>query len=72
MSAADIDWQVVALNIRNSGLPLHRAAPLVEMDSATLNRIAREGGNPRWRQGVLLLDLHLDRCAEKHERLIAK
>lgn len=70
MNPLNIDWQRVALNIRNSGLSLHQAAKKVGMDGYTLCRIAREGGEPRWRQAVQLLDLHLDRCPDRHRELI--
>lgn len=62
-----VDWQRVCLNIRGSGLPLSTAAKQIGSDWQHLNRLARgEVAEPRFRTGLRLLDLHLERCPHKH------
>ncbi len=64
---ARIDWQRVALNIRASGMPLSRAAKLVGCNERHINRLARgEVQQPRFDTGCRLLDLHLERCPQRH------
>lgn len=68
----NINWQACALNIRQAGISLARAADRCGMDQATLQRLARgEIREPRFSQGVKLLDLHLDLCGDKHKELLA-
>lgn len=68
----NIDFQQCLLNIRNSGLPLQQLAKLIgHRDKGQyLNRIAR-GESKRMEivTGLKLLDVHLDRCREKHQEL---
>lgn len=62
-----IDWQQVCLNIRASGLPLSQAAKAVGSDWRHLNRLARaEVAEPKFSTGLRLLDLHVERCPDRH------
>lgn len=62
-----INWQRVVLNIRRSGMPVEQLAKHVGMDGDTLRHYARgESRDPRWTQAVRLLDVHAERCPEKH------
>jgi predicted transcriptional regulator len=62
-----INWQRVVLNIRQSGMPIARLAQTVGMDDQTLRHYARgECREPRWSQALALLDVHADRCPERH------
>jgi len=62
-----IDWKMVALNIRQSGVSLSRAADLIGCDEQTINRLSRgDTKEPKFSIGVKILDLHFDFCKEKH------
>ena len=63
----NINWQTVTLNLRKFYKPLSQVAKEVGSDWRHLNRIARgEVEQPRFITGVKLLDLHLDKCPERH------
>lgn len=65
-----IDWQKVILNLRASGLSASATARRVKADAATVQRLARgEIKEPRFSQGLALLDLHLALCPEKHKEV---
>jgi len=64
-----VNWQQCALNLRGA-MPLRRVARRVGMDEGTLRRLARgETREPKFVAGVLLLDLHLQLCADRHAGL---
>ena len=64
-----VNWQQCALNLRRV-MPLRRIARKVSMDEGTLCRLARgETLEPKFTAGVLLLDLHLQLCADRHAGL---
>lgn len=55
-----IDWQRCTLNIRTR-VSLARAAKQVGMDASSIQRLARADiKEPRFSQGMALLDLHHD------------
>ena len=66
----NIDWQMLALNIRR-----HRPLTLVSLalgkDTDYLGRLSRRAvEEPKFSDGLALLDLHLDMCGlEKHLKL---
>lgn len=63
-----IDWQMVTLNLRGRYKPLSQVAKEVGSDWRHLNRLARgEVAAPRWDTGIALLDLHLDKCPDRHK-----
>ena len=67
MTPADIDWQVVTLNLRAAGCPLAKIKAGAGMDDRTIHRLQRgEIEEPRFSQGIRLLDLHQKWCPERH------
>ncbi len=68
MTTPDIDWQTVTLNLRAAGCPLAKIKSGARMDDRTIHRLQRgEIAEPRFSQGLALLDLHVKWCAEKHD-----
>lgn len=61
---AHVDWPRVARNIRRR----YQARDLDGVMSwVTLGKLARgENIEPSWYQGILLLNMHHDRCPEEH------
>lgn len=67
-----IDWQRVCLNLRAGG-SLESTARKVGTDGRVLQRLARgETSQPRFDVGIALLDMHLDRCPDKHAKILIK
>lgn len=66
-----IDWQQVALNLQNQYRPLSHVAKEVGSDWRHLCRLARgEVREPKFSVGMRLLDLHLDHCPDRHEKIL--
>ncbi len=66
-----IDWQRLALNIRQSGLPLRQAALEIGLQQRSIDRLARgEIHEPRFTVGLLLLGCHMRHCPDKHDALL--
>ena len=62
-----IDWMTVCNNLRQSYKPLSTIAKEIGSDWQHLNRIARgEVKQPRFDTGIKLLDLHFDKCRDRH------
>ena len=62
-----LDWQRVLLNLKSAGVSVRSAARSAGMDPQTLRHYAKgECSEPRFWQGLALLDLHLRHCPEKH------
>ncbi len=67
MTTPDIDWQTVTLNLRAAGCPLAKIKSGARMDDQTIHRLQRgEIEEPRFSQGVRLLDMHERWCPERH------
>jgi hypothetical protein len=68
----NIDWGKAALNMQNSGKPLRRLSKSIGRNGGYLSQIARgEIKEPKFSDGVALLNLHLDICGiEKQKELI--
>ena len=65
-----IDWSAVVNNIRREGLSATSAARKVGADATTLQRLARgEIKEPRFSQGLALLDLHYALCPDRHQEV---
>lgn len=63
-----IDWQKVVINLRHHYKPLATVAKEIGSDWRHLNRLARgETHQPRFDTGIKLLDLHFDKCPQKHD-----
>ena len=62
------DWPKIVLNIRRSGLSYRAIERKVGMDKDNLGRYARGEltGDPRFGQGLKLLDLHFALCPDRH------
>lgn len=74
MSARDtvrVDWQRLALDLRSVGVPHVQASRLIGEHPGFVAQLARgEVAEPKFSQGVALLNLHVDRCGpEKTEAL---
>lgn len=64
-----IDWQRVTLNLRRYK-PLSQVAKEIGSDWRHLNRLARgEVQQPRFDTGMRLLDLHYDKCRDRHHEV---
>jgi hypothetical protein len=58
----DIDWQQCVLDLRRF-FPIRKISVLTGIDKQTLGRLSRaEMAEPKFSQGVTLLDLHTDNC----------
>lgn len=56
-----VDWPLLLALLRKHAGPLARLARLARLDERTINRLARgDVAQPRFDQGVLLLDLARD------------
>lgn len=63
-----INWQMLAINIRSSGLSLAKASEKIGRHNGFVSQLARgDVQEPSFSDGMKLLDLHLDRCPEKHQ-----
>lgn len=63
-----IDWQRIVLNLRQAGCSVSEIHRRAHMDERTVQRFARgELQEPRWSQGIALLDLHHRWCPERHK-----
>ena len=63
-----IDWQKIILNLRHAGCTTKLIYTKAKMDESTVRRFARgELKEPRFSQGLELLDLHERFCPEKHK-----
>lgn len=61
-----IDWQKVCLNLRRYK-SLSTVARELGVDDRHLQRLARgEVSEPRFNTGVKLLDLHFEKCSDRH------
>lgn len=58
-----VDWQRLALNLRSVGVPHIQASKAIGEHPGFVAQIARgEINEPKFSQGVALLNLHVDRC----------
>ena len=59
----NINWQRAALNIRQSGMSLQAASKQIGANKNALAQLARgEINEPKFSQGIAILDLHVDLC----------
>lgn len=72
MKPIRIDWQRVALNIRQAGCSLARASRLCQREASWLGHVARgEVKTVEFHDGLRLLDFHLKTCGpEAHSKLL--
>lgn len=63
----NVDWQRVVLNIRNAGLACAQQDKHLDRPEGYTARIAAGEVKRMWfEEGLVLLDLHLALCPEKH------
>lgn len=70
-----VDWARLALDLRQAGLPLQKASARIGQNLGFVAQLARgEVQEPKFSQGVALLDLHFDVCGADRTRslLMAK
>ena len=67
-----VDWSRLLLNLRRAGISNAAAARQAHADQKTVARLCRgEISEPRFSQGLALLDLHIHHCGEeKHKELL--
>lgn len=66
----NIDWSKVVLNLRTQ-FPLNYVSRKVKADVRSLGRLSRgEIKEPKFSQGLALLDLHLDACPDRHKEVL--
>jgi len=65
-----INWQQLTLNLRRHK-PLSKIAIQADIDAGTLRRIARgDTPEPKFSQGIRLLDLHYDLFPDRHKEVL--
>ena len=69
--APAVDWQRLALDLRSAGVPHIQASKAIGEHPGFVAQLARgEIREPKFGQGVALLNLHVDKCgAERTEAL---
>lgn len=64
-----IDWQKLSLDIRQSGMPLARADDALGEYRGFVAQLSRgEIAEPKFSQGIALLNLHVDICGPEKTR----
>ena len=59
----NINWQRATMNIRQSGMSLQAASKRIGANKNALAQLARgEINEPKFSQGIAILDLHVDLC----------
>lgn len=62
-----LNWQKIILNIRTSGLSYAKISTKAGVDAQRIGHLARgEQYEPRFSDGLALLDLHERFCPERH------
>lgn len=68
-----VDWVKLALNLRQAGLPLVLASKSVGQHDGFVAQLARgEVSEPKFSQGLALLNLHVDVCGAEQTEALAK
>lgn len=63
----NIDWQRIVLNLKSAGFSCAWISRKIHINGGYLQRVANgTGTEPRFSDGMKLLDLHHDLCREKH------
>jgi hypothetical protein len=64
----NLDWSQLVTNLRGAGMSARGIARKCGMEPQTISRLqAGVQYDPRWSQGMALLDLHLSLCPDKHK-----
>lgn len=68
-----VDWQKLALDLRTVGVPHAQASKAIGEHSGYVAQLARgEVREPKFRQGVALLNLHSDKCGPDRTAALGK
>lgn len=62
----NLDWSRIVLNIRTKGVSAAELARRIGRAESVIQRLAREGQQPKFDDGVRILDVHYDVCSELH------
>lgn len=64
-----INFQQIIINLKQSGLSYKRISQLCNIDAQHIAHIARyEVKEPKFSVGIKLLNLHFDKCKNKHNK----
>lgn len=67
MKTLNIDFQRVILNLKRAGLSYKSISEKCGVDAQQIGHYARgEAYMPRFDKAMLLLDLHYDKCPQRH------
>lgn len=62
-----LNWQKIVLNMNAAGLSYAKISAKAGVDAQRIGHLARaEQYEPRFSEGLALLDLHVKFCPEKH------
>ena len=62
-----IDFQKVILNLRNAGMTYEAISKKCNIDAQNIGHYARsEAYEPKLSKAIALLDLHYDKCPQRH------
>ncbi|CAB4145092.1 hypothetical protein UFOVP891_26 [uncultured Caudovirales phage] len=62
-----LDWQRVVLDLRTAGFTCAAISRKLEIEKSFVQRLANGASTePRFSEGLRLLDLHHDLCGKKH------
>ena len=65
-----VDWSTLVTNLRGAGMSARGIARRCLMEAQTVSRLqSGTQKEPRFTQGLMLLDLHYDLCPDRHETL---
>lgn len=68
-----IDWKMLVLNLRAHYKPMAQIAKEIGVNQSVIQHIARgECEDPKFSLGLILLNMHLKHCPEKHNALWVK
>lgn len=68
-----VDWQRLALDLRTVGVPHVQASKAIGEHTGFVAQLARgEVREPKFTQGVALLNLHADKCGADRTKALGK
>lgn len=68
-----VDWQQIILNLRSAGMTYKEISNRIGVDAQTIGHLARmEIYEPKFSKGLALLNLHYDKCPDKHNGMSLK
>jgi len=68
-----IDWQQIILNLKHSGMTYRAISEAIGIDAQAIGHLVRgETYEPKFSKGLALLNLHYDKCKDKHSLMRLK